>query len=270
VTLKLRMSPALRDRLKEAAAATRPESSTKLGSASRVVRESLRDEFGMSSTDNGATLERLSEWRERNPDYDYFDRTPVTPRDEADVAEKFKNTAFGFLLERNRELGDELAHGTARQTVLPLYLKSKSKAALERYRTKVERYSKWLPLRQAEEHAMASVAESDVLHPPLTAKCPEASGSGLGPFGRIVLEYLLQQHPQLYLKLRLASSFDRATSRYVSHLSFYLRDREAQATEAYDLQLDRSKHLASPYREERATELALSSCRSLPKWEPPK
>jgi len=50
------------ERLKAAAAATRPESSKKQPSGSNVVRELLRQAFGMGSRDEGVTLTRLAAW----------------------------------------------------------------------------------------------------------------------------------------------------------------------------------------------------------------
>ena len=169
------MSTELREWLKEAAAATRPLGSTKLGSASRVVRELLRNACGMPSRDGGVTLQRLADWLESGQ----ASSEPSPSRTGAELEEDLETLAFQLLIDRDRERFRRLAKevefdaesGRMVQR-LHTYSRRKVREWLPVYEAKVRQHQRHLPPPAAERKALAFVATIDASARPCRSRSP--------------------------------------------------------------------------------------------------
>lgn len=135
--LQMQISPMLRDGLKEAAAATRPDRSRRLGSASRVVRELLRQAFGMRSKDDGVTLQRLDAWK-RSADFD----SPPTPEP---TDEELQRDLTDYVSQLPKYRRFKRYQG---------YYRDRVKGALPTYKKLIKRYRRGLPVAEARKTAL--------------------------------------------------------------------------------------------------------------------
>ncbi len=274
-SLHLRIEGEVRDRLKEAAVATRPEGSRKVPSGARVVREVLRQALGMPSTDGGVTLRRLAEWHERGG------TVPAGEQPTAeDVESSFARRAVALLARDDPEQYDELDRRSP--LAVARYGRRRAQEAMEIYREKNERLQRHLPAANAAQDAKVLVMNDHLgphqrLPPTVddTAPPSDERQAGAGPtaqtrtherptavcgaspapttdrearaershdhalrseFGEMAVDLLRRRRPIEYIRLMQTQV---GTGERISGLEDYRRQKEQVAMEAFHKRLPR-------------------------------